>query len=251
MGIKIGNILAAVGIDIRRKLLHDVHAFFGGRLKTIIAGGAFLNPVLVGQFRSLGIKVLQGYGTTECSPIIAVNRDHYHKDKAVGPVLPCCRVRIDESGQILVQGDNVMIGYLDDPEATAEAFDDGWYKTGDLGYLDKDGFLYVTGRLGDLIVLKNGKNIMPAEIEMKLLESPLIAEAVVRAGEIDEGGVMNLAAVIYPEPTEEMDKYELRHVIAHEVDKVNERLALYKRIKSFELRSTPVAKNVHKKDYAI
>ena len=246
-GIAVGNILAAVGINVRRRLLHDVHAFFGGRLVTIIAGGAYLNPALVGKFRSLGIAVLQGYGTTECSPIIAVNRNRYYKDEAVGPVLPCCEVRIDESGVILVHGDNVMTGYLDDPEATAEVLEDGWYNTGDLGYLDDDGFLYVTGRLGDLIVLKNGKNVMPAEIEEKLCTSPLITEAVVRAGEVDAGGVISLEALIYVEPVEGNDMPDLQKAVAQEVDSVNRRLVFYKRIKSFKLRSTPFPKTSTKK----
>jgi long-chain acyl-CoA synthetase len=248
-GIRLGNGLAAIGIDMRRKLFADIHGFFGGRLATIVSGGAYLNPALVRQFREFGITVLQGYGTTECAPIVSVSRRHNRKDRSVGSVLPCCSVRIDRDGQILVRGSNVMNGYLDDPAATDDAMSGGWYLTGDLGYVDSDGSLYVTGRMGDMIVLKNGKNIMPREIEMLILQSPLVQEVVVKASGADVGGIESLAAIIYPVQTQTqyMDKYELRHVIAQEIDKVNQRLAYYKRIKEFTLRDSAFPKTTTQK----
>ena len=156
-GMALGNLLGAVGIDIRDKLLAEVRQAFGGRLRLVISGGAYLNPELVKDFRGLGVQVLQGYGITECSPIISANKNNCHKDDSVGRLASCCEVSFDESGQILVRGSNVMKGYLDDKEGTAEAFDGEWFITGDLGHIDKNGFLYVTGRCKNLIVLKNGQ----------------------------------------------------------------------------------------------
>jgi long-chain acyl-CoA synthetase len=244
IGVKLGNLLAAAGIDIKEKLLHDVHAFFGGRLKLVVCGGAPLDAALVKQFRDLGIKVLQGYGTTECSPIIAANRNESHKDASVGPVLACCSVRIDDNGQILVKGENVMAGYLDDEEATAAVFDDGWYKTGDLGFLDNDGFLYVTGRCKDLIVLQNGKNILPEEIEELLCKSPLIAEAMVKEAPGDI-----IMAIIYPDPeaSKGMDNDALGKAVQDEIDKANQKLIYYKKIRKFELRDREFPKTSTKK----
>ena len=125
-GIVLGNILAAVRIDIRRRCLPISLLFFGGRLATIVSGGAYLNPALVREFREFGIMVLQGYGTTECAPIVSVSRRRNDKDKSVGSVLPCCSVRIDAKGQILVRGSNVMKGYLDNQAATDDVIIDGW-----------------------------------------------------------------------------------------------------------------------------
>lgn len=243
-GILLGNALSALGVDIKDRLFHEIHEFFGGRLKLVVCGGARLAPALVKSFRDIGIKVLQGYGTTECSPIIAANRNESHKDASVGPVLKCNSVRIDEAGQILVKGDNVMAGYLDDEEATAAAFDNGWYKTGDLGFVDGDGFLYVTGRCKDLIVLQNGKNVMPEEIEELLCKSPIIAEAMVKEAPGDI-----LMSIVYPDPeaTKGMDKDELRKAVQDEIDKTNEKLIYYKKIRKFELRDKEFPKTSTKK----
>jgi long-chain acyl-CoA synthetase len=244
-GIFLGNLLGAIGIDIRTKLFRDVYEPFGGRLRLIICGGAHLDQAIVKNFRSLGIKVLQGYGTTECSPIIAANRNEYNKDAAVGVVLPCNEVSFDENGQILVKGENVMLGYLDDEEATRESFADGWYKTGDLGSLDKDGFLYVTGRCKDMIVLKNGKNVSPEEIEELLLKSPLIAEAMV----MEAPGEESLTAFVYadPEVSKGMGEEEIRHAVNREIEYINRKLVFYKRISGFTLRSEEFPKTSTKK----
>jgi len=233
-GIGLCNALAAVGIDIRGKLLGEVLNFFGGRLKFVISGGAPLNPTLVRSFADFGITLVQGYGTTECSPIIAENRNRYHKAEAVGLVLSCCEVRIDEAGEILVRGDCVMKGYLDDPEGTAEAFDGEWYRTGDLGCMDKDGFLYVTGRRKNLIVLKNGKNVSPEEIEQALFGIPYIADVIVQEDEDNE----YLTALIYPdqEMFKQMGEAALKEALDEAIGKVNAKLPPYKRLRRFELR---------------
>ncbi len=234
-GVGLCNALAAVGVNIRARLLGEVLSFFGGRLKFVISGGAALNPVLVRSFADFGITLVQGYGTTECSPIIAENRNRYHKAEAVGLVLSCCEVRIDESGEILVKGESVMKGYLDDAQGTAEAFDGEWYKTGDLGRMDKDGFLYVTGRCKNLIVLKNGKNVSPEEIEQELSGISYIADVVVREDAENE----YLTALIYPdqEHLKQMGREALEKVLDDAIAKVNTKMPPYKRLRHFEIRT--------------
>ncbi len=239
-GIALCNVFAALGIDLRGKLLAEVLGFFGGRLKFVISGGAALNPALVKNFNDLGITLVQGYGTTECAPIIAENRNRYHKAASVGLVLSCNEVKIDDDDEILVKGDNVMKGYLNDPQGTAEAFDGEWYKTGDLGFKDKDGFLYVTGRRKNLIVLKNGKNISPEEIEQSLSAISYIADVIVMA----EPGNEYLTALIYPdqEARKSMGEEALGKVIGEEIDHVNQKLVPYKRVRHFELRASEFPK---------
>ena len=248
-GIFLGNLLAALGINIRERLLHEVLDFFGGRLRLLICGGAHMNPALPKKFRDLGITVFQGYGTTECSPIISANRNHHYKDDAVGLILSCNEVRFDEQGQILVRGKNVMNGYLDDPQGTAEVFDGEWYKTGDLGYMDSDGFLYVTGRCKNLIILKNGKNIMPEEIEQLLDASPVIAESMIKEAPGDANGSDSLMAIVYPNPemTQGMNEAQIRHLVQAEIEKINQTLVYYKRIQQFELRMSEFPKTTTRK----
>ncbi len=243
-GIALGNIAAALGIDIRDKLLHEVRdGAFGGRLKIVISGGAYLNPKLVKGYREFGVTILNGYGATECSPIVAANRNLSHKDGSVGWVASCCEVRFDEGGQILVRGQSVMKGYLDDEAGTAEVFDGEWYKTGDLGHQDKQGFLYVTGRIKNMIVLKNGKNIMPNEIEYLLLQSPLIAEVMVKEAPGDENGSDKLMAIIYPDLAQKEELGSgLHQALQAEIDSVNARLASFKQIHLFALRDTEFPK---------
>jgi long-chain acyl-CoA synthetase len=248
-GIRICNMLAAVGIDVRHKLLHEVReAAFGGRLRMVTCGGSYINPALVKAFRDLGVKVLSGYGTTECAPIVSATRNRNTCDSAAGSVAPCCEVRFDETGQILVRGDNVMLGYLDDEEATALAFDGEWYKTGDLGFIDKRGFLHVTGRIKDMICLKNGKNVVPEEIEYLLQQSPLIAEAMVKEAPGDANGSDKLMAIIYPDPAhKEALGSGLHQAIQDEIDGINSKLAGFKRIHLFALRDSEFPKTTSKK----
>ncbi len=183
---------------------------FGGELNMIISGGAPLNQEMADLFDSIGVKVLNGYGITECAPIIAVNHSFYIVPKAVGPVLPIDDVRIDEpnedgEGEIFVKGPNVMLGYYKDEEANKEAFsEDGYFKTGDYGKLEikKDGtrVLYITGRLKNLIILSNGKNVYPEEIEDALSATPGVVDIVVYEGKSRRGDAFNtIVAEIYPD----------------------------------------------------
>jgi len=163
-----------------------IKSIFGDNLTTIACGGAPIDSKYVAGYRDLGIQLIEGYGTTECSPVISVNRNKHYRDGSIGQVLPCCEVKIvepDETGhgEICVKGDNVMIGYYKNEQATREVLDGEWLRTGDIGYLDEEGFLYISGRKKNLIILSNGKNVYPEELEFALLKIPYIKEVVVYA----------------------------------------------------------------------
>ncbi len=167
--------------NIRRKVFSKVHEAFGGCLRILISGGAAIDPRVARGFRELGMTFLQGYGLTESAPIIAVNRDHAFKDDAAGLPLPSVEVKIADDGEILARGPNIMQGYYNNPGATEEALADGWLHTGDLGFIDKDGFLFIQGRKKAVIVTPGGKKIYPEEVEAELLKSPYILECLVSA----------------------------------------------------------------------
>ncbi len=183
--MKASSAMHRAGIDIRRKLFKQILDGLGGNLRYIICGGAPLSPELVRDFDAFGIEICEGYGITECSPLIAVNRHGKVRLRSVGQPVDNCEVRIadpsaDGTGEIEARGRNVMLGYFGNEEATAEVFtEDGWFRTGDVGCMDADGYIYITGRKKNIIILSNGKNIFPEEIEEHLYTSPLIGECVV------------------------------------------------------------------------
>ena len=166
-------------LAVRRRLFHQLHARMGSSFDIFVSGGAYLDADLARWWEGLGIKVVQGYGTTEASPVIAANTPADRDQTSVGRPLPGIDVRIAEDGEVMVRGDNVTAGYWQNPEATAGAFDDGWYKTGDLGFLDKAGRLHLHGRKKNLIVLANGMNVYPEDIEHVLLADDRVKDAVV------------------------------------------------------------------------
>jgi len=183
-GIKISNFLMKFGIDVRRKLFKEVIDNLGGELEVIICGGAYLDVKYEKGLYDLGIQVINGYGATECSPTVTCNRLDDFKFGSAGKPLDCNEVKInnpdeDGVGEVYVRGSNVMTGYYNDPEATAETFDNGWYRTGDFGYFDKDGFLFFRGRKKNLIVLSNGKNVSPEELEDKFAAVDVVKEVLV------------------------------------------------------------------------
>lgn len=258
-GIKLSNGLRKIGIDIRKKLFKQVHDTFGGKLRLFISGAAGIDPQVSKGFRDLGITLVQGYGLTECSPIVALNRDICYKDDAAGLPLLNLEVAIDDPdpdgiGEIKCKGPSVMLGYYNNEEATREAIRDGWFYTGDLGYFDKDGFLHITGRKKNVIVTKNGKNIFPEEIETLLGRSPYIKESLVY-GNTGEDDDIVVHAIIVPnyEKIDEAIKNGTapgstpHEVISSEVKNVNRQLVLYKYIRNFELRDEEFAKTTTKK----
>ncbi len=169
------------GIDIRRRVFRNIHHSLGDNLKFICCGGSAIREKVIKEFRAWGIYIMQGYGITECSPVISVNRNYHWRDGSVGKVLPGVSVKISSDDEILVKGENVFTGYYGDEHSSREVFtSDGWYKTGDIGYLDQDGFLYITGRKKNIIILSSGENISPEELEEKLcIYFPEIKEVIV------------------------------------------------------------------------
>ncbi|MDW7657968.1 MAG: AMP-binding protein [Bacillota bacterium] len=260
IGLKLSNGLRKIGIDKRRKLFSRIHDNFGGHLRLLIAGGAAIDPAILKGMRDLGIFSIQGYGLTECAPILALNRDIDYNDKAAGLPLPGVEIKIvdkDENGigEIVGKGPNVMLGYYENEEATQDVMDDeGFFHTGDLGYLDDNGFVIITGRKKNVIVTKNGKNIFPEEIEFLLSQSDYIQESLV-SGTEDEDGETIVTAEIFP--NEEKVKETLgdvalasepvRKLIGEEVRKVNHSLTTYKYIRNFTLRDTEFDKTTSKK----
>ena len=259
MGVKISNFLRVFGIDLRFKLFAPVHETFGGKLRMFISGGAPIDPKVMNGLRDLGFQCLQGYGLTECAPILALNRDVAFKDESAGLPLPGVDVRIDAPdekgiGEICGRGPNIMIGYYENEEATREALQDGWFHTGDLGYLDKDGFVIITGRKKNVIVTQNGKKIFPEEIESLLGRSPYILESMVYGLE-EADGETTVAAEIFPDmetvrqdhPDQELDEKAVRAILAEEVRKVNHMLVKYKYIRRFDVRTEEFVKTTTKK----
>ena len=189
---KISNGLLKIGIDIRRKVFKQILDNLGGKLRILIAGGAAMSKDAIQGFLDLGINLLQGYGLTETSPVVAGENDKCKRCGSVGFPLPGINVKIanpdkDGIGEVAVQAPTVMLGYVDNPEATNEVLKDDWFYTGDLGYFDKDGFLFITGRKKDVIVLKNGKNIFPEEIEILINKLPYVSESMVFGRPLEDG----------------------------------------------------------------
>ena len=215
---------------------------FGRQFHTICSGGAYLNPAYIDLFKRFGITILQGYGMTECAPVISTNCKSASRPGSIGRPMPNCQVQIVEE-EIWVKGSSVMQGYYKMPEETAEALEDGWLKTGDLGYIDQDGFLFLTGRKKNLIITKNGENVSPEEIENKLSKERLVAEVLVR----DTDGV--LEAEIFPD-LEYAAKKRIKDVPAalqKLIDQYNEGAPLYKRIYGLKVREVEFEKNTTRK----
>ncbi|MBQ7921178.1 MAG: AMP-binding protein [Clostridia bacterium] len=259
LGLKLAGVAGKVGIDLSNTLFKDVRDAFGGRLVKIICGGARLDPSLIPTFDRFGIAIYEGFGITECSPLVAVTPYYKRKCGSVGPAVPCCEIRIDgtnltddgfQSGEIQVKGDNVMLGYYNNPEANADAFtEDGWFRTGDVGHLDKDGYLYITGRMKSVIVLDNGKNVFPEEIEEYLEPISLIAESVVVGRE--EDGVTVLTAVVFPNAEAAsaagLDSAAAQTEIQKQITALNKQLPSFKQIHKIEFRKTEFEKTTSRK----
>jgi long-chain acyl-CoA synthetase len=173
------HIAALLPFRFRRVLFRQVHKRFGGHFRFFVSGGAYLPPKLQKRWENMGFRVLQGYGATECAPVVSATPYKEHLYDSIGKPLPGVEVHIAEDGELLVKGPNVASGYWKNPEATAASFQNGWYHTGDLGYKDEKGNLYLKGRKKNLIVLANGLNVYPEDIENVLLANPIVKDAVV------------------------------------------------------------------------
>jgi len=241
-GIKISQALLKVKIDIRKKMFSEIHNNLGGKLRFLVAGGAALDPETEKGFRELGFNLLQGYGLTETAPVVAVGRTKCHKTGSIGKKVPSVDVKVlepDEEGvgELLVKGANVMLGYYNNEEATKEAIDnEGWFHTGDLAKIDKDGFIFITGRKKNVIVLQNGKNIYPEELEILINKIEGIKESMIY-GMPENGDLTISAKVVYDKNAmkelygiESEDKIE--EFINEEIKKINKTMPAYKYIRN-------------------
>ena len=215
-----------------RTIFKSVHAKFGGAVKFMVSGGAALDPEVGNDYKTLGFEVLEGYGMTETAPMISFTRPGNVKIGSPGQILPCAHVEIKD-GEITVQGDNVMQGYFNRPDETAEVLKDGWLHTGDIGHLDENGYLYITGRKKEIIVLSNGKNINPSEIEAKIENMAACVSDIGVFADKDQ-----LRAIIVPNKAElkNQDEESIYNTIKWEViDKYNQSVAPYKKITAFTI----------------
>lgn len=257
MAIKISKAAGKVHIDLRKQLFGKVMEAFGGRLCKMVCGGAALRPELVSTFRAIGVEIVQGYGITECSPLVSVVPFGVYNPKSCGKVVDSMQVFIDkenptdEFGEIVVKGPNVMLGYYKNEQATNEVLSPkGWFYTGDYGYVDSKGYLYITGRKKNIIVLQDGKNVFPEEIEEYLGAIPHIKECVVVGRQKDND--LAITAIVYPdfEYTDSIGlktKDEVYNAIRDQINTVNRTLVGYKRIMALEFMETEFEKTPSKK----
>lgn len=238
---------------IIRQMFKPIHQMLGNDIHLLIAGGAASDPKVIEDFEAMGLPMIQGYGMSECSPIIAVNQDRYSKAASVGKPLPRHEVHIVEEdefgvGEVIVRGPSVMLGYYEDPEETERVLRNGWLYTGDYGYFDDDGFLYITGRKKNVIVTKGGKNIFPEEVEQLIHENQLVEEVMVHGVEDERIGNVAITADIYPnyelltETQGELTESETYHLFKEYMDTVNSMLPPYKHIKRINIRKQPFEK---------
>lgn len=249
-----------LGLDIRRKLFKQIHDNIGGNVRLIISGAAAIDPVVSKGFRAFGITMLQGYGLTECAPIVTVNQEAKFRDDSIGLPLPIDEVMIykpnkEGIGELIVKGPNIMLGYFENKLATEKVLRDGWFFTGDLGKMNRDGFFSITGRKKNVIVTKNGKNIYPEEVEAYLDKSPFIVESMVYGKDDEASEETFVYAMIVPSMDvireklgkQDVTEDEVFRIIDTEVKNVNRNMPLYKRIRRFTVREEEFAKTSTKK----
>lgn len=257
--IKINNKTKKIGIDLGKIFFKDILAVFGGNMRMMICGGAAINPEVLDGIRAFGINAVQGYGLTECAPLAALNPDTAPNPASIGIEFPGIEVKIDQKdedgiGEICVKGPNVMLGYYNMPELTDETVVNGWFRTGDMGYKDKDGYVFITGRKKNVIITKNGENVYPEEVEYLINLSPIVLESMVFEEPSENKNDNRIAAsvVLDMEAIEEfygddLSERELEKLVESVIDKYNEENPIYKRIRRISVRKEPLKKNTSNK----
>ena len=244
------NAIKTVGIDVKRKVFKEILDNFGGKIRIIVSAAAPIDPKVGKWVQDIGITFLQGYGLTETAPISALTPDYDPRVGSVGKAVNCAEIKIKNpnekgEGEVLIKSDTLMLGYYEDEEATKEVLtDDGWFSSGDIGYMDKDGFLYITGRSKNVIVTQNGKNIYPEEIEGLLKKHPEIKECLVYGKNQDDSKELIITARVLPnipEIQEQLGKdklsdEEIYDIIWSKIKEVNKSLTTYKAIKKLEIK---------------
>jgi len=260
--VKITNVVEKLGAsNLKKKIFSEIHNKFGGSIKVFIAGGAAPDPLVAQGLRGFGFNFIQGYGLTETSPILTLNRLDNFKDDAAGLPLPNVELLIDSPdkdgiGEVWAKGPNVMLGYYNNEVLTKDAFENDWFKTGDLGYIDEDGFLYISGRKKNVIISRSGENVFPEEIEDLLNRSPYILESLVY-GEKDAKHDEVIAAKIFPDTeafiefadskNRKLNDELIKEKIGNEIEKVNKQIANYKRVIRFYVKEHEFEKTTTKK----
>ena len=252
--IPVSNALRKVGIDLRRKLFKSIHEAFGGNLNEIVCGGAPIRPEIGKFFNDIGIVLYNGYGITECSPLVSVNNDTRNDSNTVGHILPCCEVKFenitdDGDGEIWIKGDIVMLGYYKEQEKTDRVLVDGWFNTEDYGRLNKYGQLVINGRKKNIIVLENGKNVYPEEIENIILGIPYIKEVIVkgRKNKYKQDECLIAEVFLDDEKVKELNSDDIKETLKTDVREACKNLPLYKKIADIEIRETEFDKTTTNK----
>lgn len=253
---KISKGLLKLHIDVRKKLFKSIIDKFGGNLRVIFYGAAPMSKDCIIGYNNLGIKLLQGYGLTETSPVITCESDDRQRPGSIGLKMVNLDVKIadpdpDEIGEIAVKGPSIMMGYYKNEEATNKVIKDGWFYTGDYGYVDKDGFYYITGRKNDVIVLKNGKNVYPQEIEEIINRLPYVVESIVYSKDTDKDTILG-AKIVYDKDLikdafgEKTDS-EYKDEIWIKIKEINRTLPIYKYIKEIIITTEGLSKTTTQK----
>lgn len=248
---KLSNALLKIGIDVRRKLFKDIIDNFGGNMRFIISGAAAIDKNVAKDFNEWGILAIQGYGLTETSPVLCAENAKYIRYGSVGVPLLDIEVKIDNPdehgvGELIAKGPNVMLGYYKNEEATKQTLIDNWYYTGDLGYIDKDGYVFITGRKKNVIVLKNGKNVFPEEIEELINKLPYVSESLVFGYPKDDDLIVS-TKIVYNEDyvkkfLDNMSEEDLNQKVWNDIKEINLKVPQYKHIKKFILTKEPMIK---------
>lgn len=233
LGMKINHFCRTHGFDIGKTLFKSIHDQFGGGIRFIVSGGARLEPAVENFFRDLGFQVIQGYGITECSPVISANTFWVNRTGSVGLILPGNHGKIVDE-EVWIAGENIMLGYYKDEKATQEVLEDGWFKTGDIGKFDDDGFLYLLGRKKNIIILSNGENVNPEELEGTLSQISDVKDVLV----YEENNL--ICGEFYLENGD--DGSEVHQWLQAEVDKINLKLPAYKRVSHIKIRNSEFSK---------
>ncbi len=251
LALKLSNALRKVKIDIRRKIFKPILDQFGGELRFIISGAAAINKEVAKGFNDFGIFTIQGYGLTETSPVLCGENEKHLKYGSVGLPFPSVQIKIENKneegiGEIAAKAPNVMLGYYEMEEETANVLKDGWFYTGDLGYLDKDGYLFITGRKKNVIVLKNGKNVYPEELEQVITKLPYVSEVMVYGKEKDDDLVVS-AKIVYDKDYvkknyKDKTNEELKEIFWQDIKEINKTMPTYKYIKNLVVTDEPMIK---------
>ena len=255
--VKISNTLLKCHIDLRKVFFKQILDNFGGYLRVVFYGAAPMSKDTIIGYNNLGIEQVQGYGLTETSPVISAETDHKKRPGSIGLVLENLECKIDNPdkdgiGEITVKGPSVMLGYYNNAKATKEVLKDGWFSTGDYGYIDKDGFLYITGRKKDVIVLRNGENVYPQEIETLINKIPYVKESIVYQRGQSKTDTMLCAKIVYDEEIiketfGEKTEEEYKEEIWKEIKEINKNLPLFKHIKKIEITTKELEKTTTQK----